>query len=453
MLYNLAVVQITVLGFCALAACGDDKAPGASGDLDDADVLEPDASDAGTDADGDAELDSEAPVDVDGGTSQCEGDVLDFDVANGVGRPFSSAIIGNRVHLVYTVPSGGSSLAMPVGQGLAYVGFDTTGEAETAIDIVNVGVEVYNKTRDPSLVARGGDLDLFYTSNEEGSYELYYKDLDANGTPVRQTNNARNEYYAAGSAFGDSAAVLFSDEPGQSSAPGAVALIVMPGQAPIELVAEAKGLHAGQLAFAQIGDGASGQGGLGFVSNLPESRGIYFQALSSSGQPQGELSKLSSETGGASNIDIAPGASGGAVIYTEAPGGTIHQLRFRELSPEGTVSSVVRNLTSANQDLRDVAISKYSAGYVIAYRRLGGAPGAATSVYLKFVDAQGNEAGTRLVSAAAVGGSGIDVLVANDGRLVVLWADAVNVLNSATNKPETHLRVHAARLTCVVTKP
>jgi len=441
---------LVVLTCFVLAACGDDNAPGAP-EPDDADTFEPDASDAGRDED--ASETPDADVDTDSGNvSQCEGDVLDFDVANGVGRLFSAAIVGNRVHLVYVVPSGGGSLAKPTSQGLAYVTFDTTGAAMAPTDIVNVGQEVYSKTRDPALVARGSELDLFYTSNVEYAFELYYKDLDANSTPVRQTTNTRNEYYVAASAYGGSVAVTYSDEPAQVSVAGAVSLITAPGQAPIQLVTEAKGIHAAQLAFAEVGPDATRKGVLAFVGDLEASSGIFFQTVNSDGQPAGELVTLSDMIGGASNVDIARGKSGGAVIYTEAPGGIIHQLRFREISAAGLASSIVRNLTSANQDLRDVAVTSYSGGYAIAYRRLGGAPNAEASVYLMFVDAEGNTGGTRLVKPASISGKGVDVLVANDGRLVVLWADTVTVTN-AMNKPETRLQVHAARLSCVVTNP
>lgn len=444
----------TLLGFCALAACGDDPAPGATTDPDEDAEVEPDAGDAGSEPD--ASDPEDAAVNTDSSDlSQCEGDVLDFDVANGIGRPFTAAIVGNRVHMVYTVPSGGGSLAKPTSQGLAYVTFETTGDPSAATDIVNVGIDTYAKTRDPALVARGSELDLFYTSNEEDSYELYYKDLDANSTPVRQTTNMRNEYHTVAAASGGSVGVVYSEEPPALSMPGAVALITSPGQPPIQLVTEAKGLHAAQLSFAEVGAEGNKHGVVGFVSDLEGASGIFLQGVAADGQPAGELVTLSKEVGGASNIDIASGKVGGAVIYTEAPGEekVIHQLRFRELTAGGQASSIVRNLTSANQNLRDVALTSYSAGYVIAYRRLGGAPDAATTVFLMFVDAQGNFSGTRLVQKASVGGSGIEVLVANDGRLVVIWADTMQGTNPTTNKPETLLKVHAARLTCVVTKP
>jgi len=171
----------------------------------------------------------------------------------------------------------------------------------------------------------------------------------------------------------------------------------------------------------------------------------------SSGAPTGTLTTLTTQIGGTSAVDIAKGKDGaGAIIYTEAPAGAVHQLRFREIDETGKISSSIRNLTNANQNLRDISIAAYSHGFVIAYRRVGGLPDAQASIYLQFVDEMGNISGTRLVTKAALTGGGLKVLVANDGRLIVLWAETETTMNPISMKTEIGLRVYAARLVCAM---
>jgi hypothetical protein len=154
--------------------------------------------------------------------------------------------------------------------------------------------------------------------------------------------------------------------------------------------------------------------------------------------------------GSASGVSIARGRSGAAVVYTEVPSGAVHQLRFRSVEADGQPGSIIRALTTANQDLRDIAVAAYSHGYVIAYRRMGGPQSVPASVYLMFVDSEGNVGGTRLVRAATPSGYGMAVMVANDGRLIVVWSDTEQVTNPSTGRRETELRVRAARLLCAL---
>jgi hypothetical protein len=41
-------------------------------------------------------------------------------------------------------------------------------------------------------------------------------------------------------------------------------------------------------------------------------------------------------------------------------------------------------------------------------------------------------------------------MVANDGRLIVIWSDTEQVTNPSTERTETELRVRAARLLCAL---
>jgi hypothetical protein len=461
-------VRLAFMTMIGVAACDDGDAPGVPPDEEDADVsedqdagaddvdaealedgaVEAGGDDAGT-LDGSSEDGATPGVDA-GDVSECDGDLLEFSGARSVGRPLTAGISGNRVHLVYVVPSGGGSSGNNTAQGLRYVPFDTTGTAGMAVDVVNVGVDMYNRTRDPSIVVGGDKVELFYTSNSAGPYELFYKDLAASAAPTRETTNTRNEYALAAGAFGDSAAVAYSSEPAMLNVAGALSL-KLPGQAATELVPEASGYHAAQVAFSQIGDTGERHAVAAFLSDLSTKPGLFALPVGANGLPNGALVTLSTQIGGASAVDVAPGKEGrGGLIYTEAPAGGIHQLRFRSIDADGTIGTTVRSLTTGNQDLRDISIAAYSHGYVIAYRRAGGLPNAAASIYLLFIDADGNRSGTRLVHGASLSGGGLKVLVANDGRFIVLWADTESVTNETTMKTEIALKVRAARLNCAL---
>jgi hypothetical protein len=433
------------------ADISSDEDAGEGGDDEDGGETDAAAADGGADAeatDGASEDGSMSTADA-GDVSECLGDVLEFNAARSPGRPLTAGILANTVHLVYVVPAGGGSSGNNSAQGLRYVSFATTGAAGAGEDVVNTGPAAVSRTRDPALVVSSSQLDLFYTSNAEGSFELFHKVLGSDDAPVRETTNTeRNEYALSAGSFGDSAVVVYADEPASFDTAGALSF-KLPGRPATELLGEAAGYHAAQTAFAELGESAPRLGMAAFLSDLPTKPGLFAIPVGANGMPDGALVTLSTSVGGASAIDVTRGKDGkGALVYTETPAGTPHQLRFRGVSADGVVGTTVRTLTSGNQDLRDISVAAYSHGYVIAYRRVGGVPGYPASINLMFVDAEGNRAGTRLVRSAALSGGGLKVLVANDGRLVVLWADIESVMNEATKQTEIALKVRAARLNC-----
>ena len=99
-------------------------------------------------------------------------------------------------------------------------------------------------------------------------------------------------------------------------------------------------------------------------------------------------------------------------------------------------------------DLLEIALAAYSQGYVVAYRRIGGPGSAAASIYLLVIDSEGNVGGARLVRTVTPSGRGLEVMVGNDGRFVVIWSDTELVTDPDTQRSETELRVRAARLLC-----
>jgi hypothetical protein len=439
------------------SACGNDETPpGPPVGGDDAGVEE-DAGgeeDAGQDAGeepSDAGTDAE-PLPDGSNVSECEGDILDFEAARSIGRPLTAALIGNTTHLVYVVPSGGGTSGSNNAQGLRYVSFGTSAEPSEPVDLVNVGIDTYARTRDPFVASRGQALDVVYTSAASGKpWDLFSKDVANEAEPVQETSaNTALETGNVAAAFGDALGIVYSADNVAANMSGALMFKVQ-GEPASEIVPLSQGYHASQIALTSFGSQTDPTGVVGFVSDMDGKRGIFAQNIAADGTASGGLVTLSAQVGGTSCVDIARGRDGaGAIVYTEAPAGTIHQLRFREVDDEGKVGSVVRNLTSGNQNLIEMSIAPYSHGYVVAYRRLGGVPDAAASIYLLFIDAQGNTSGTRLVKAVERTGGGLKVLVANDGRFVVLWADTEITMNPTTNRTEIGLRVKAARLTCAM---
>lgn len=443
-----------------VSACGDDSKPPAgagggtgSGNND---------NNGGASGSNNADMDGAVDGSVDGGQAsdggsggvetECEvlGDVLTFDSARANGRIFSAAMAGNTTHLVYLVPTCSGTATKNNAQGLKYVSFDTQGEASASADVVN-NVDCYI-TRDPALVAGAdGALDLFFTSNIPGSFELYAQDLKGGAAAVQQTTDTDNE-------LGVTATSLVSNDPPMAAyvndvpASGVMAAATVTkqiGKVESEVLASTEGHHATQIAIARVASSVTpALGAVGWISDREETSGAHLRLIDQIGKGKGDVIALGKPVGSSSAVAIATTSNGAGIAYTVAPNEAVHELRFRSLSKDGVIGKEVK-VTSGNQNVRDISIASYAAGYVISYRQVGsGAP----SMRLVFLDEDGNVAGTRQVAAASVGGAGSQVLVANDGRIVLVWNDLETVKmgdeDAGTATSEMFVRVRAARLEC-----
>ena len=423
--------------------CGGDSAPPAQGGSGDA---------AARDAGADAGAHDAAPEggsldagkgDAGGWSSECSGDILSFEAAQAPGRPFSAAIEGNQVKLLYVTPSCGGTLSNNQNQGLTQVSFDTKGEPAEPQGVVNAGVTSCSKTRDPALVMGSGTHQLFYVSNATGTgYELSFKNLDPSASAEPLDSAEGNEFGPAATWFAGSALVVYPRDTSSAAAPVAGPILLSrPTGAASELVGADAGHRAIQLTVAELGR-ASGDpvGVAAFRSDLADAAGIYLQVFGEDLAAKGTLRLLTDKVGAASNVAAAGHDEGGAVAYTESLDGVVHQLRFRHLGEGGDLGDQVE-LTTASQNVRDVALTRYASGYLLVYRRLGGAGGGGPSLRMMAIDDVGNLAGTRYI-AEATSAEGTQVLVAADGRIIVIWADA-----EAAGGGGLHIR--AARLTCL----
>jgi hypothetical protein len=421
------------------------------------------------DGDGDGELGMDAAV-VDGGAatderdaaasldagevgsdggvlSECRGDVLSFEAAQGQGPTFHAGMNGNRLELVYLEATCGGTPAHNYTQGLLHVSVETSGAASAPEGVVNH--DACYGTRDPALVAASKGYQLFYTASNSGAYELYFLDASKKGaTPAQETQDSdHNEFAVTAAEIAGKLRVAYSrDLPYPAAENAAADLVNAPqGGAPTSVVAASDGFHAARIAMAPLGAATSGgrAGVVAWVSDSTAHPGVFLRFIDAEGHVVGKTQTLSTSLGSASQVALAPGDSGAVVVYTV---GDPQQIRFRVLGVDGAVGDEV-SLSVGNQDVRDLAIAPYSVGYVVAYRRFGMGGDDQASIHLLFINEQGNIGRTRLVAPATTSGQGLQVFVGQDGRILPVWVDTEALTDDAGMAAVTS-RVFVGRLEC-----
>jgi hypothetical protein len=259
-------------------------------------------------------------------------------------------------------------------------------------------------------------------------------------------DSAHNEFASVADVIAGTPRVAYSkDVPGLTIQPAEIVTAPIGGAA-TTVAAAADGFHARELAISALEAGSDQRAGVvAWVSDTGDKPGVFLRFIDKQGKPNGATQTLTSALGAASSVALTSGPDGGAVIYTVASGGT-QQIRYRSLAAgDGSLGDEVE-LTSINQDVGDLAIAAYSVGYVVAYRHLGGGSDSG-SIQLLFVDRYGKLGRSRLVASATSSGKGLRVLVAQDGRIIVAWADTQTVTPDG-GVPGVAYRVAAARLLC-----
>lgn len=431
-------------------ACGDD-APQRSESLNTEDGGRPGAPDAAiSDASMlDAEV-GEPPSDA-GWSSECRGDLFSFPSVSGRGPSFASAILGNQLELAYLEAACGGDRSSSSAQGIAHVMTATVGEPSPVEALANLEIESCYVTRYPALVTKpGGGFGLFFSSNRGGSNDLFYFDSSTK-EPVRRTQDVmRDESAIAAAWIGDAPLVVYARE--NYDGPAVTDLVsARTTGAPELLAVEAEGFHATQVAVSALSSeqSATYAGAVAWVSDHRDRPGVFLRFIDGQGRGAGPITALSNGIGPRTNVALAAREDGGAVVYTVEAGATA--IRFRTLDGEGNVGPEVE-LTSGNQSVRDVALAAYSNGYVVAYRRIGSADEPGGSLRVLFVDDQGRIGRTRFVAMATTGGAGVQVHVARDGRLLLVWEDVRAVpresADAGTGLSTLESHIFAARLEC-----
>lgn len=430
-------------------ACGDDKKPSAApsgngGSGNGGNTRDDDAgplSDAGAGDAGDA---GQTPV-VD---IECEiegGAPLSFDARRAPdGAAFSVSVQGNTAHLVIATKACGTTH-----QALSYVKFDTTGDASDPVVLAGSDIDCWSAREPVVLTSDTGAAWLYYTANPFGLYtslELHRKNLISEDEPELLGTNNDNELFLSGAQInkGDLPFFVYANTSTATRDPTAVSMgSRRVGKIESLLLKADDGFHPSQTAVGSYGrEGEKSLGVVAWLSDLePDSVGVYLRTTDEEGKAAGDIVQLNGDVeteilGGAGNVDLAGQTVGGAVVYTVKPA-TFQEVRFRAIDENGEVGERV-NLTRGQQNVRDVSIAPYAKGYVVAYRRVGGQAGVMGSLELIFVDDAGRVGGTRRVGEATSDGRGVKVLVANDGRLVLVWQDTDG----------EGAKVRAARLKC-----
>jgi hypothetical protein len=441
---NHSSARLTWLVLLGLCACGNAKSPPPSSILDDdASIDEPDAepqADAGSEPenDGGGEVDAGELI----GDDQCTGDVFRFDAVRSAGRRLSLLVHGGSAHLVYPTPSCDGTSARSLNQALSHVSLGVTGAPSEPRTLVNGASCAI--TRDPALYADGDALRLFYTTNAWGSYELSSVGvLDDAPTPVQVTSQAGNEFDTAVAEIGGKARGFFSREaPGSAGSAAAPIVSVAEAAFTDTLAANAR---VSELAASPLLDKSFGA--IAYPSLMSSAPGVYLTLVDGTGAATAQPVQLTSALGAGSAAALAWNDDGGAVIYSEVPGGSAHQLRFRAIDRTGAVGAPVK-LTTGNQDLRDLAFAPFKGGYLAAYRRTSAGEGLSASMRLLFVDEQGNvEMNGYVADASSTEGSTQLAIAEDDDTFFVAWSN-VESDTDASGNPVTVERVSLARFRC-----
>jgi hypothetical protein len=442
---NPRSARLTWLVLLGLCACGNAKSrPPSSIIDDDASVDEPDADEPDADAGSEPQNDGGGEVDAGEliGDGNCTGDVFRFDSVRSAGRRLSLLVHGGSAHLVYPTPSCDGTSGRSLNQALSHVSLGVTGEPSAPRALVNGASCAV--TRDPALYTDGDALRLFYTTNAWGSYELSSVGvLDDAPTPVQVTSQTGNEFDTAVAEIDGKPRGFFSREaPGSTGSAAAPIVSVADAAFTDTLAANAR---VSELAAAPLLDKSFGA--IAYPSLMSSAPGVYLTLVDATGAAKAQPVQLTAALGAGSAAALAWNDDGGAVIYSEVPGGTAHQLRFRAIDRTGAVGAPVK-LTTGNQDLRDLALAPFKGGYLAAYRRTSAGEGLSATMRLLFVDEQGTvEMNGYVADASSTEGSTQLAIAEDDDTFFVAWSNVESV-SDGNGSPVNVERVSLARFRC-----
>jgi hypothetical protein len=373
--------------------------------------------------------------------AECAGDVHTFHAARVEGRAFSTALSGNRLYLAHLVPTCGGSLGQSSAQGLVLVSMLSNGVAEAPRPLIHAGATDCLVTRTPALaVDKAGALSVFYAANGSASagQQLFVQDgKDAAAKPVQLTMEDATPVEDLVVRI-DNTQVVES-----LHARGGAIRATRVGEAPRELVGAGAGYRITQLAASGIGTASTDLlAAAAWVSASVSAPGSFLQLYDERG-PRAQPVLLSPTLRSESSVALATQHTRGAVVYSDESG----SLFLRTLERDQTLGEPVR-LTSNNQSVGDVAIVRYGIGYAVAFRStaLGSRQ---TVVRLLVSDELGNQARPRFIALARPDGKGLELRLANDGRLILSWVDPSTVEDPATGRDQLESTVKVARLTCL----
>jgi hypothetical protein len=347
--------------------------------------------------------------------AECRGSLHSLHAANTAGQGFSSAVTLNQIYVAYTVATCGGSPSEHAAEGLVLVRLPTRGAAGEPEPLINAGASDCVRTSVPTLQGSRGALQVYYASNQGGSPQVYLRS-DA-GTqqlssgsgplPVDMAVDDARIYYARGNA-------IYAQEPGSLAQP---------------IVASDEGYTLERIAVSKLGPSL---GMVAWTSAAESVQGVFLRVLDPEGTTPSSAQRVGA-VGPGSALALSTQSKRGAVVYSDELGA----MYLRTVELDHSLGEPVR-LTSGNQFVSDLAMARYGIGYAIAYRATPMTSGQAV-LRLLMVDELGNAAKPRVISEARSDGRGLEVHVANDGRVVIVWADP--------GEGETLIRI--ARVSCL----
>lgn len=407
-------------GALALLGCNDEDPPSYVG---------LDGGNRPLDGGSDARLDAAADGALDGGDasvrSECivEGEVLALPIEEQTDRAWSAVSTGMTVHVAYAVATCGG-VGAAHGTRIDHLSFESTGPFGAPVTVSSDSDGQCRMRRSPALaLSPSGTPELYFSTRVEDAIELYRTTLAPMAPLVQLSEDAAGvadaELFTVATRFGDGPLLAYVNQ----RAVGAPAQLVTrrPGQPENEIVSFAAGQAPSRLALIAIPEGTSA-GLLGWVSERANAFTLRLQPLAPSGAISGAPYELTREVGGGSAIALAATATRAAAVYTVQRGSRA-ELRFQPLDRAGRPLIAPVDVTGAGVSVSAPSIAPLAQGYVIAHREV--VPGSDQPPGLKLtVTSERHVVAERRLGDAAPSGGSSQIIVMNDGRLVVLWSDA-----------------------------
>ncbi len=189
-----------------------------------------------------------------------------------------------------------------------------------------------------------------------------------------------------------------------------------------ELVPESEGQHPESIAISALGTEDSDKALIAWVNRLGEPA-IYAQALTGQGVPSGERITLTNLVGSATSISLVANEEGAAAVYTVVSSFGMPEIRFQAFDLQGQPMGLERSIAGGVEQARDGTITATRKGYLVAYRLVAEGATPEPLLRLAYLDTLGNLARKRDVLTLSGSGSMVHAYEANDGRVLLAWAD------------------------------
>ncbi len=409
-----------------LGACGDDEGR-----------PPPPGTDAGPRIDSGPRTDS-GPRDggPDGALDAGDGGGTGFDAGSGPTCVLGPADVWDLAEEVGVQPRTVPVAARAVGFGVAWtasqdgannVWFRAVPLAGDPSDAVQI-TDDYALSRGPALLSLGDSFLVAWYDNSSGNFDVWARPIGTDGAATGSaqqitTSTLRDDNPAlVRSGSGVLAAWVEDDMVGgtriarsrmlsAAGAPsGSPSTVSAPPLSPAEpILTPRSGGYA--LTWAETRAGAS------HVIVVP---------LDATGASAGDPVTVDTEGNSDGTVDAHLGESGGAVVFGVMVSGVRPEVRFRAVTPTGSVSDTLpeRSLTiGADERGTDPSIDALGPGYVVAYRALPAGERTTPMIRLLVVDSIGDVVVDGDIAEAASTGGRTSVAVAPDATVLITWSD------------------------------